>query len=340
MGYGGFGWGGWGGQTAQGDIARGLGAYAAGAGYYNQQTAVANSINADTVMRWNQYVYESQMEINRQHHARLAKERLQNSEARGQIADRLRNNPAEADVLSGDALNLAYDEITNPRVYVKALQGADQRIGADTIRNIPFKYAAAAISVSIHDLIKEGPPAPLMTKDFESERNQLKELRQEIRSQIDADQDPRPETVNKALTVINAAEAKADKLYKKNTRERTQADRYLKALHGLVAMLLTPDVKLLLAGVEKRPDATLAELLNFMSANNFRFGRATTPEQRRVYLSLYPQLVKLRDQVAPALASTAPAQSPGPAAAGDFFSGMGYQDLQKKAPAPPAPNQP
>src|SRR5208337_2165664 len=56
-GYGGYGWGGWGGQTAQGDIARGLGAYAMGAGYYNQQTAVANSINTDTVMRWNQYVY-------------------------------------------------------------------------------------------------------------------------------------------------------------------------------------------------------------------------------------------------------------------------------------------
>src|SRR6185437_1421945 len=43
-GYGGYGWGGWGGgETVQGSIARGMGAYAAGAGYYNQQTAVANS---------------------------------------------------------------------------------------------------------------------------------------------------------------------------------------------------------------------------------------------------------------------------------------------------------
>ena len=37
-GYGNYGWGGWGGGgTVQGSIARGMGAYAAGAGYYNQQ---------------------------------------------------------------------------------------------------------------------------------------------------------------------------------------------------------------------------------------------------------------------------------------------------------------
>src|SRR5206468_1518000 len=53
-----YGFGGWGGgSTVQGDIARGLGNLAAGAGAYNEQTAVANSINADTVMRLNHYIY-------------------------------------------------------------------------------------------------------------------------------------------------------------------------------------------------------------------------------------------------------------------------------------------
>ncbi|MGO9913329.1 MAG: hypothetical protein ACLQIB_01255, partial [Isosphaeraceae bacterium] len=88
-GYGGYGWGGWGGQTAQGDIARGLGAYAMGAGYYNRQTAVANSINTDTVMRWNQYVYEAQMNANRLHQGKLAMERFQTNQAADKIRDRL-----------------------------------------------------------------------------------------------------------------------------------------------------------------------------------------------------------------------------------------------------------
>ncbi len=65
-GFGGFGWEGWGGaHTHDGDLARGMGVYAAGAGFYNKQTAIANSIDVDTVMRWNQYIHESQLDANR-----------------------------------------------------------------------------------------------------------------------------------------------------------------------------------------------------------------------------------------------------------------------------------
>ena len=58
-GYGGYGWGGWGGgaHTAGGDQARGMGVFAAGAGTYNLNTAQARSINANTAMQWNQYIY-------------------------------------------------------------------------------------------------------------------------------------------------------------------------------------------------------------------------------------------------------------------------------------------
>jgi len=119
-----------------------------------------------------------------------------------------------------------------------------------------------------------------------------------------------------------------------------EADKYLKALHGLVAMLDTPAMDLLLAGVEKRPDATLGELLGFMNAFNLRFGSATTPKQKEVYDSLYPKLVDLRNQIAPALAATSAATASGGTEPGEFFSGMSYQDLRKRAPAPqpPAPS--
>src|SRR3954451_24588408 len=63
-GYGAYGWGGWTG-TVQGNIARGLGYFNMAVGAYNRQTAIANAINADTVMRWNQYVYLAQREANR-----------------------------------------------------------------------------------------------------------------------------------------------------------------------------------------------------------------------------------------------------------------------------------
>jgi soluble cytochrome b562 len=327
------------GQTPQGDIARGLGAYAMGAGYYNQQTAVANSINADTVMRWNQYVYESQMNANRLRAARLAADRSQTNQAADQIRERLRNNPERADIYRGDALNAALDEINDPRVYSKTLQGGQVKIGGEMIRNIPFQSASAAITMSIHQLVKGGPPKALLKPEFAADREAIRALGQEIRKQIDDDNAPDKATIGKMLAAINQAEANVDKLLPKNTKDRNEADRYLKALHGLIAMLDTPAIDLILAGVEKRPDATVGELLGFMNAFNLRFGPATTPKQREVYDALYPKLVDLRNQIAPALAATSAAPASG-TEPGEFFSGMSYQDLQKKAPAPqpPAPS--
>ncbi len=339
-GYGGYGWGGWGGQTAQGDIARGLGAYAMGAGYYNQQTAVANSINTDTVMRWNQYVYEAQMNANRLHQGKLAMERFQTNQAADKIRDRLRNNPERADIYRGDAMNVVLDEINDPRIYAKALQSGQVKIGGETIRNIPFQYASAAITVSIHQLVNGGPPKALMAPQFAADRETIKALGQEIRKQIEEDKNPDKATIGKLLAAINQTEAKVDKLLPRNSKDRVEADKYLKALHGLVAMLDTPAIDLLLAGVEKRPDATFGELLGFMNAFNLRFGSATTPKQKEVYDSLYPKLVDLRNQIAPALAAASAATASGGTEPGEFFSGMSYQDLQKRAPAPPPPPAP
>jgi hypothetical protein len=96
-------------------------------------------------------------------------------------------------------------------------------------------------------------------------------------------------------------------------------------------MLQTPAMNVLLSGVEKHPEASLGDLLGFMSAYNLRFGEAKTEPQRAAYDRIYPLLVALRDEVAPALASSPPLKGD-PAAVGEFFSGMSYDQLQKKPP--------
>jgi hypothetical protein len=336
-GYGGFGWGGWGGgSTVQGDIAHGLGILAAGEGAYNQQTAIAESINTDTVIRWNQYMYLSQMESNRKYHERLARRAAGTNKAREDIAKRLRDNPEPRDIYNGDALNSAYDEINDPRVYTKSLAGAKAKVGGEAIRDIPFQYASAAISTSIHQITQGGPPEVLKRPEFAAERDPIKALGAEIRKQIDEGENPNPELIDKAIAAVHALETKVDKTLPRNTPDRVAADKYLKALHGLLGMMKTPALHLLLAGVEKRPDSTLGELLTFMNAFNLRFGPATTVRQRQVYDMLYPELVKLRNEIAPALASAAPMKTSG-TEAHDFFSGMQVEELQKKVPPPPAP---
>ena len=336
-GYGGYGWGGWGGgSTPQGDMARGMGVYAAGAGVYNQQTAVANSINANTVMQWNEYMYQSAVHAAQVERARQAK-RLQNTvETQDTLYKRLRDAPEPRDVYRGDALNVAMEEITNPRVYMKALSSAKTKIGGAMIRDIPFQYAAAAITTSLHQIMQGPPPAPLLTDTFAEDLATLRALRKEVRARIDEGKNPDDATLDKALAVVADAETKVQSTLKPNSRDRVAADKYLKSLHGVIAMLKTPAMSVILAGVEKRPDATLGELLNFMTAYNLRFGVAETPRQREVYNALYPMLDALRDQVAPVLAGQPP-KAVGSEAAGEFFSGMQYADLNKKAPPPPPP---
>src|SRR4051794_31949265 len=73
-GYGGYGWGGWG-STAPSSMARGMGVFAMGRGMYNQQTAMARSMNANTAMRWNQFMFQGQQAMNRRYAARQRKRR-------------------------------------------------------------------------------------------------------------------------------------------------------------------------------------------------------------------------------------------------------------------------
>ena len=296
-GYGGFGWGGWGGgggQTYTGDVARGLGQMAAGVGVYNQQTAIATSINAQTAMQFNQYMFQSQMEANqRQHQALAARQRLSNETA-ATIYDRLRNHPDQSDINSGNALNVVYDELSNPQVYAKVLKGAKVTVPGTLVRDIPFQYASEAITTSVDDLTQKGAPASLRTNDFEPERSEMRAIVQELRTQNQEKGTYERATLEQAQAKILALLKKVDKVYKRNSREWTDSTMFLKAAYGLSRMMETPAIELLLAGVEKRPEATLGELLNFMPSFNLRFGSAKTARQREVYQTLYPKLVALR----------------------------------------------
>jgi hypothetical protein len=335
-----YGWGGYGGygggaQTPGSAFARGMGVYAAGAGAYNEQTAQARSINANTAMRYNEYMYLSTKGETARHHALVAGQQADNIRYQNEIHAKLRDHPDKHDVYMGDALNEAVEEIEDPRVYSKNLNKAKIKIGGELIRDIPFRYAPAGITTTVHQIVQGPPPAPLMTADFDDDRAAFKVLGNELRKNIEQGEAPNPETVKKALTVVNAAVAKADQILQPGTKERNDVDRYLKSLHGLLALLQTPALNVLLSGVEKHPEASLGDLLAFMSAYELRFGQAKTEPQRAAYDRLYPMLVDLRDEVAPALATSPPLKGD-PAAVGEFFQGMSYDDLRKHAPPQPA----
>ena len=338
--YGGGYWGGggFGGSTPQGDMARGAGMYAMGMGQYNVQTSQARSINADTAMRWNQYMYNSRVQAAKIYREKNARDEAREKGGYNAIQERIRNNPNSIDIANGNALNVAFEEVNDPKLFQKAIYyGTKVKVGGEAIRDIPFQYASAGISTSVHQLTQGGAPAALRRDEFGPDREKLKAVAAELRKEGEELGTHKPETIQKAKDQIMATRAKVEATFPRNSQEFRDAEKYIKALYGLASMLETPAVNVLLAGVDKRPEATLGDLMEFMAAYNLRFGASTTPRQREVYMMLYPMLDKLRDELVP-VPGSAPPTSPAVAAAPtEVFGGVGYNHAELKTPPPPAP---
>jgi hypothetical protein len=336
-GYGGYGWGGWdGGSTVQGDIARGLGYFNIGAGVYNELTAEANAINADTVGRWNQYMFLSQQEANRREYLRMARRERRDATSGDLLYQRLRDNPNERDIRDGDALNVILDQLTDPRVHSSALRLATDPIGSDVVRAIPFEHASEAVTISLSQLAgQDGWPFALRGRDFDEERKAYQDAVARALKE-DEEGDIKPETIQDVRHAIARIHAKFEAAPPKDRVERADAENYIRTLYGMARMLESPQMEQVIAELEKVPKTTLGSLLGFMHTFNLRFGPATTPNQEAVYRQLYPLMAARRDKI---LKPAGTEETPATARDGrptDFFQGMHLDQLsgRKKPPAP------
>jgi hypothetical protein len=242
------------------------------------------------------------------------------------------------DIDRGNALNVALDELLDPKVFQKATYyGHKVKLGGETIRDIPFQYAAAAITTSMDQLVKGGPPDILKTDAFATDREALKKVAAELRQQNEEKGSFDPATLEQGRQILKAARAKVEATIPRNTRDRREAETYLKGLYGLFRMLETPAIDVLLSGVEKRPETTLGALISFMQAFNLRFGVASTPRQQDAYRQLFPALDALRDEASDSLTQAqAPPPPPPLAQPGEAFAPLELDQLDpsKKPTAP------
>lgn len=301
-GYGGYGWGGWGGgSTVQGSIARGLGVYAMGMGQYNLATAQANSINASTMGRWNEYMYEAQVHAAQVERARLARRLALSKGAFDAIQERITTQPSNDDVLNGDALNAALNQLSDPRIHSSALRSATAKVPGRLIRQIPFVNASEAVTICLDQLTNEKswPPAlraPALSAEREAYAKAIDQGMEE-----DVSGDLTPKTIGEIRAALAMLRAKFEEKPPTDRATRTEAEAYLKALSGMTHLLDRPDVDKILAELDTIKETSLGSLLGFMQTFNLRFGRATTPEQRQAYQALYPLLDDQRDRMVASL---------------------------------------
>jgi hypothetical protein len=288
-GYGGYGWGGWG-STPQSSLARGLGYFNMGRGAYNEQTAVARSINTDTVMRWNQYAYQSHVTASNSYRARLLARRASINRARAETQEQLRDNPSNRDITDGDALNLLLGDLTN------GANSSTRRITTplrhELIPEIPFAYASEGITICLdHMTMNEQWPLALRVEDFKPEREGLRKAVQ-VALEEDKKGDLEPATVEAVQAAVDRFRLKFEKLVPQSSPDYIPAHDTIKAMAGLTKMLYSPKVEEILAELEDYQGTTLGDLLSFMQAFNLRFAPANSFRQRQIYLKLYPMLAE------------------------------------------------
>jgi hypothetical protein len=348
-GYGG--WGGWGGggsgSTVQGSIASGMGNFAAGAGSYNVQTAQARAMNANTAMQVNQYMYAINQRNAATYTQRQNAKIQQTTETLDATSRRLRDNPSPADVHSGDALNVVLTDLTNPSIYTQVVQQATTPIASELVKNINFQHAASMVLISLDDINARGVPDELATDpSFEPDRQAIRALVAKARTEAQSGNPVSDDTLRSLRSAIKALQDKVAARFAVGTRQRDEADNFLKALYGLTKMVERPAVEQFLVGLNRYPATTLGHLVTFMHSFNLRFGVAKTPVQEATYDQVYPLLVTLRNQAqAPGSnPATAMPPPPDPKALTTFFSGMDYSHFQPQtdphtgvAPPPPPP---
>jgi hypothetical protein len=355
-GYGGYGWGGWG-STPQSALARGLGYFNMGRGAYNEQTAMARSINTDTVMRWNQYAYQSHLTALNSYQSHLRAERNNINRARAETQENLRDNPTTRDITDGDALNLLLETLTNPASGGSTVRRITTPLRHELIPEIPFAVASEGITICLDQMtMNDQWPLALRVDEFTPERDGLRKAVQ-VALEEDKKGDLEPATVEAVQAAIDRFRLKFEQLVPPTSPDFIPARDTIKAMAGLTKMLYSPKVEEILAELEDYQGTTLGDLLSFMQAFSLRFAPANSFRQRRLYLKLYPMLAE--QAMGPAggagVAQTAQAvegagrQAAGTAedlgtkavaglknAAVDFFKEMDWKHLNRKDQDKPA----
>jgi hypothetical protein len=322
------GWGGWGASTPAGSTAAGMGSFAAGAGSYNVQTAQARSINAQTAMEANEYMYQNQQRRNRTYQEKLAREKALVNETAETNYNRIHDNPNSHDIHSGDAANVILDELVNPKVFATALQaGGKMPVPSSLVKAVPMTYAPQAMTVCLEELHVGGAPDVLQTNPaFEKERKELRAIAAKVRKQSESEGGQiDPELLVQARTLLKSALKKVDTAIPAG-QDQQDAENFLKAVYGLTKMLQKPNIKAYLKDLDKIETTDLGHLISFMHSFGLRFGAANTPEEEAAHDAIYPALVNLRDTVIPggkgATPFDAPSSPPDPKKMTAFFSGM------------------
>ncbi len=294
------------GSTPGGDYLRGVGAAAFGMGVYNRETAIANSINTDTAIRLNEYIYESLMHENQMNAEHRMFQILKHRENYDKTQKRIRESPEARDVTHGDALNALLKQLDDPRVSESASRSVTVPLSVDDVRRIPFKLGEKGVMrFSIARLTAKSRgkwPVAFQDHQFDLARQNFERaldnaLEQQYKGAMQL------QAIQAVETAVANLEEKLERVIGKiSDRLYFEARDRIKEMKATVEMLKTHAVELALGDLDRYAGTTVDDLRVFMHKHNLQFADAGNPEERALFPDLYAKLKVQKDRVTVGLA--------------------------------------
>jgi len=290
------------GSTPDGDMLRGWGIAAFGAGYYNANTALACAIEADTWMRLNQYAYESLLEAERRRTMQLAARHQRTMDARNAVETRLVDHPQPGDIYRGDSLNALVRAIDAMEIARSAQRATRVGVPGGLLRQISLIHGPTRTVLSVGRLdVREQWPRALRDGAFAQAREQCETALDRLFAEASSRQ-----IVPATLDALGKAVENLQRTFQASTRmadreDRRQAAAFLDQLAVAVRALRDPASRRLLTDVLSYLGVSVADLLSFMNRNDLRFARAETARERELHEDLYALLSQHRDRLKAAM---------------------------------------
>lgn len=279
------------GSTPQGDILRGEGIFLQGAGSYLYSEAVSNSINVDTSIRLNEYLWNVAKNENRENAEHRAAVIDRNRENYEKIRRRIRENPDDNDLEKGDALNDLMKQLLDPQIAPSSFRQSPVLLTGDTVRGIPFFYGPEDATFSMRRLSAKGSwPVGLRGKAFAGERRAYERafddaLDQQIEGKLSREAIARVERalgdlVDRLPKVIPPS---SDKVY-------IEARDFLERMRVSKELLKRRAIEQMLGEIDKYSGTSIHDLMVFMQKYNLRFGVPALGYERELYPRLYESM--------------------------------------------------
>jgi hypothetical protein len=304
------------GAPVPGEYLHGVGITTAGMGAYNVNTVLAGTINTQPAMKLNEYVSAVVEYLAPRYAQRRQAIRAERKEFYKAFLQRIRGNPEERGVQSGDALNGVMLQLLDPSINKSAFRLEPVPLAVDAVRRIPFKLDKENVVFSMHRLIATGkekwPPA-LQDPKFAAERRAC-ESALDVVLEEQAVGRMKNDSIGKVGDAVDDLYRKLDKVLppsgeKLDLEARNRLDEFKSLARQL---RLSDRVRPLMGDLDRYSGTTVHDLLVFMQKNKLRFAGAESPEERKLYPEVYVTLVEQRNRIAGGRLAVRPEEAAAP----------------------------